>query len=94
MREYAKTLERLHMAKQAFMPLNIAAAYAASGDKDRAFYWLDEGYRHRGHPSAGVDFKEIGVYRGLDPLRADPRFKDLLHRMSLPEVREPSQGGR
>lgn len=87
MREYAAALEHLHAAKKVFMPINIAAAYAAVGNKDRAFYWLEEGYRQRGHQSAGVDFAEIGVHPGLDPLRSDARFTNLLQRMGLPEAR-------
>lgn len=87
MREYAKALEHLQATKQAFMPVNIAVAYAVIGDKDRAFYWLEEGYRYRGHSSAGVDMMEVNVYRGLDPLHSDRRFGDLLRRMNLPEVR-------
>lgn len=87
MRDYAVALEQLHSTKQAFMPINIAAAYAAVGNKDRAFYWLEEGFKQRGHQSAGVDFAEIGTYPGLDPLRSDPRFANLLQRMDLPEVR-------
>lgn len=87
MREYAAALEHLHAAKKMFMPINFAAAYAAVGNKDRAFYWLEEGYRQRGHQSAGVDFVEIGVHPGLDPLHSDPRFTSLLQRMGLPDVR-------
>ena len=86
MREYARELEYLNTTHQVFMPVNIAAVYAALGNKDRAFYWLEEGYKQRGHQSAGVPFSDVSVYRGLDPLRSDPRFKDLLHRMGLPEV--------
>jgi TolB-like protein/DNA-binding winged helix-turn-helix (wHTH) protein len=92
MREYAAALESLHAAKKVFMPINIATAYAAVGNKDRAFYWLEEGYRQRGHQSAGVDFAEIGVYPGLDPLHSDPRFKSLLQRMGLPDARIDDSG--
>ena len=84
MREWAQELERLCATNQVFMPVNLAATYAALGDKDRAFYWLEQGYKHRGQCNAGVDLAELRVYRGLDPLRSDPRFADLLRRMGLP----------
>ena len=83
MQAYAAELERMHVANQMFMPINIAAAYAAIGNKDRAFYWLEEGYRRRGHRGPGVPFTEVGVYPGLDPLHADPRFKDLVRRVGF-----------
>lgn len=84
MREYAKELERLHATKQLFIPVNIAVTYAALGDKDRAFYWLEQGYKYRGNHIAGVYIAEITVHPGLDPLRSDPRFKDLVRRVGLP----------
>ncbi len=84
MREYGKELERLHTTKQLFIPVNMAVTYAALGDKDRAFYWLEQGYKNRGNHTAGVDIAEITVHPGLDTLRSDPRFKDLLRRIGLP----------
>lgn len=93
MREYAKVLEHFETTKQAFAPINIAAAYTAAGDKDRAFYWLEEGYRHRGHQSAGVPFEEVGVYPALDPLHFDKRFTNLLVRMGLPAARTDTPRG-
>ena len=84
MREYAREQEHLHATKQLFTPVNVAATYAALGDKDRAFYWLEQGYKHRGSSGAGVPLMDLNTYRGLDPLRSDPRFADLLRRMGLP----------
>ena len=83
-REYASDLEQLSESKQVFLPVNIAAAYAALDDKDRAFYWLEEAYTHRGYVGAGVPLSEVNVYPLLDPLRPDQRFKDLTRRMGLP----------
>ena len=87
MREYAKALEHLHATKQAFIPINIAAAYTVMGNKDRAFYWLEQGYQQKGYRSGGVDFEQVGVYPPLDPLHSDPRFTNLLRRMGLPTAR-------
>jgi len=59
---------------------NIAALYAALGDKDRAFQWLETAYRERDwHMEAlNTDFT-------LDPLRSDPRFAELVRRVGLPQ---------
>jgi tetratricopeptide (TPR) repeat protein len=54
----------------------IGGVYAALGEKDRAFFWLDKAYQNR-------DFfmTYLNVYPGLDPLRSDPRFADLARRV-------------
>jgi tetratricopeptide (TPR) repeat protein len=57
----------------------IAAVYVGLGDKDKAFEWLEKGFQNK---------EETGVNRGQVPfesLRDDPRYKDLLKRMGLPE---------
>ena len=61
-------------------PAIIASLYALTGDKDRAFEWLDKAYAER-------DMGIIGLK--VDPafknLHGDPRFAALLRRMGLPE---------
>jgi TolB-like protein/DNA-binding winged helix-turn-helix (wHTH) protein/Flp pilus assembly protein TadD len=61
-------------------PDGIATLYALTGDKDRAFEWLDKAYAER-------DMGIIGLK--VDPafknLHGDPRFAALLRRMGLPE---------
>jgi TolB-like protein/DNA-binding winged helix-turn-helix (wHTH) protein/tetratricopeptide (TPR) repeat protein len=84
MRQFAKDVESLQAAGLVFAPENLAVAYVALGDKDRAFYWLEQGYDHRemvGH-DWGVMILKVDPL--LAPLRSDPRFKDLLRRMGLP----------
>lgn len=84
MREYAKALENLQAANKVFAPGNLAYAHSASGDKDRAFYWLEQAYEQR--ENVGMDgglwiIKEDHMF---DALRNDPRFADLLRRVGLP----------
>src|SRR5262249_31646700 len=84
MRKYAEELEHLHATNQVFVPLNVAQAYAAVGDKDRAFYWLELAYKYRGHGPVGVGMIFLNRDPGLEPLRSDPRYTDLLRRVGLP----------
>jgi TolB-like protein/DNA-binding winged helix-turn-helix (wHTH) protein/Flp pilus assembly protein TadD len=56
---------------------DIAVVYAALGDKDQAFAWLQKGYGQRFNPG-------VLLRPGFDPLRSDPRFQNLLRRIGLP----------
>lgn len=58
----------------------IAEIYAALGDRDKTFEWLEEGYNER---AVGMLFLRIDPV--WDTFRTDPRFKDLLQRVGLPE---------
>jgi len=84
MRELAKALEAAHAANKGFFPNNLAIAYAALGDKDRAFYWLEQAYEHRENVGLDVGLTEIKEDHMFDALRDDPRFADLLRRIGLP----------
>ncbi len=57
----------------------VAAIPAALGDRDRAFARLEKAVEERSH---GLTF--LLVDPGVDPLRSDPRFDDLLRRVGLP----------
>ena len=57
----------------------VAGVYAGLGDKDKAFEWLEKDFQSKGEVSNirwGIPYES---------LRDDPRFKDLLKRMGLPE---------
>ena len=57
-------------------PIWIAMDYASLGDKERAFEWLEKAYAER----AGW-LLELRIDPTWDPLRTDPRFKELLERV-------------
>jgi TolB-like protein/tetratricopeptide (TPR) repeat protein len=80
MRTLAEEWEHLEGTSQ-FWPLNLAHYWASAGDKERAFYWLEQGYKRKGIDSG---FVFLNRDPGLEPLRSDPRYKDLLRRVGLP----------
>ncbi len=60
-------------------PTTIPRIYVGLGDKERAFEWLEKAYADR-----DSELVELRAEPGYDPLRADPRFRDLLRRMHFP----------
>ena len=62
-----------------FSPVRTACLYLAVGEKQRALDWLEKAYEERDPYMAFLN-----VRPGLDPLRSDPRFQDLLRRMNFP----------
>ncbi|HXY16260.1 MAG TPA: protein kinase [Terriglobales bacterium] len=66
-------------AKEHYVPpYFLGLVYAALDDKDTAFMWLDQAYQQ--HDSY---LPRLKVEPGLDSLRSDARFGDLLRRMNL-----------
>jgi TolB-like protein/DNA-binding winged helix-turn-helix (wHTH) protein/Flp pilus assembly protein TadD len=57
---------------------DIAAIYASLGDTDQAMNWLEKSFEERFNPG-------VLLRPGLDPLRSDPRFQDLVRRVGLPQ---------
>jgi TolB-like protein/DNA-binding winged helix-turn-helix (wHTH) protein/Tfp pilus assembly protein PilF len=55
----------------------IAVICASLGDTDQAMNWLEKGYEERFNPG-------VLLRPGLDSLRSDPRFEDLVRRVGLP----------
>jgi serine/threonine-protein kinase len=80
--EAQEVLEELNeLAKQRYVsPYYMACVYAGLNDKDQAFAWLERAYQERSFFMALLKTEAV-----LDNLRPDPRFKDLLKRMNLPE---------
>jgi TolB-like protein/DNA-binding winged helix-turn-helix (wHTH) protein/Tfp pilus assembly protein PilF len=74
---YAKQLEEVY--SQTFIPAwYIASVYGFAGEKDQAFAWLEKSCKVRD----GAD--SLAADPQWDPLRSDPRFRDLLKRVGLP----------
>ena len=61
-------------------PMGLANVYNALGEKDQTFEYLEKAYAE-GAPL----LRALQSGKTWDPLRSDPRFKDLLKRMGLPQ---------
>lgn len=75
-----KVLRQLGAAsRQAYLPPYYSAAiYAALGEKDEAFAWLDKALAER-----DTYMPWLKVDAAMDPLRGDPRFARCLERVGL-----------
>jgi predicted Zn-dependent protease len=58
----------------------VADAAAAAGNRDQAFEYLEKAYSNGDN-----ELLFVIRYPALDPLRSDPRFKDLMRRLGLPD---------
>lgn len=57
----------------------VALTYAALGDRDDAFLWLERAGMENSSFMTSLKFWSV-----LDPLRSDPRYADLMKRVGLP----------
>jgi tetratricopeptide (TPR) repeat protein len=57
-------------------PYDIAMVYTGLGEKEKALDWLETAYAER---SSWLTFAKVSAE--LDPLRAEPRFGALLHKL-------------
>jgi TolB-like protein/DNA-binding winged helix-turn-helix (wHTH) protein/Flp pilus assembly protein TadD len=62
-------------------PYLIATVYAALGDKDKAFQFLEKAYQER----SGELTWDLRADSRIDNLRSDPRFEGLVRRIGLPQ---------
>ncbi len=66
-------------AKGVFSSPDVAAVYVALGDTEQAFVFLDRA------AEAKAEFLVfLGVDPRFDPVRSDPRYKELLEKLGLP----------
>jgi hypothetical protein len=59
---------------------NVAMAYGDLGNRNEAFKWLEKARKAHEAPVA-----LIKAMRSYDSLRSDPRYREFLHSMQLPE---------
>jgi tetratricopeptide (TPR) repeat protein len=64
----------------------LARGYAGLGEKDKAFAWLETAFRER-----SPHLLTLKVFPGFDGLRSDPRYQDLLERISLADCNQPRE---
>jgi len=85
LKQWAKEIEQLQDTKQAYMPVYLATVYAKYGEIDRAFYWLEQGYRFRNNFGLGTN---LANWLKAEPwpkaMLNDPRYSDLLRRVGFP----------
>ncbi len=61
-------------------PYGMAMIYAALGDKEQAFQWLE-----RANDERNTEMVFLKVDPRADPLRDDPRFQNLVKRVGIPQ---------
>ena len=61
-------------------PIDVAEVYVGLGDRQMAFEWLEKAYAQHDNSLPAV----LKVSARFDPLRSDPHFQDLMHRVGLP----------
>lgn len=78
-RRLAEALRRQQRQASYLRPGWVAEVYVSLGEKDEAFRWLERGFAER-----DTWLALLRVWPPFDPLRSDPRFKDLLKRLNFP----------
>jgi pentatricopeptide repeat protein len=83
-REALRLLDELKRRQQTsyVAPTPFVDAYLGLGDNERALAWLERAYQEQSNI-----LMLIKVYPNFDPLRGDPRFVDLVHRVGLDQPR-------
>jgi TolB-like protein/Flp pilus assembly protein TadD len=72
--------ELQELSKSRYVPsLYPAVMYTGLGELDQAFAWLDKAYREHNDRLVYIAVEPIA-----DPLRSDPRYRDLISRLHLP----------
>ncbi len=73
-------LNKLQTTKEYVSPAELAILYTGLGDKEGAFQELERAYG-----AHDLQMQYLKVEPHYDSLRSDPRFKDLMRRVGLPQ---------
>ena len=79
-KEALAILEKLESTQPDFGSVAMAVLYTSLGEREKAFAMLEKAYTAR-----NPRLQDLKIEPGLDPLRSDPRFKDLVARVGLPQ---------
>jgi tetratricopeptide (TPR) repeat protein len=72
---------QVQLAKRRYVdPADIGSNYAALGEKEQAFFWLEKAYAEK-----SGDVEWFKVSRSAASLRPDPRYTALRRKMGLPQ---------
>jgi predicted nucleic acid-binding protein len=70
----------IEYSKESYVsPVFIAEVFAALGEKEQVFIWLEKAFRER-NPDL---ISYLKTHHGFDPVRSDPRFTDLLRKIGF-----------
>jgi len=76
-----ETLKQLQAAEAQYLPaLDVADAYARVGNNEKTLEWLEKSYAQR-----DGNLTLVKSYPEFKDIRKDPRFRDLLRRIGLPD---------
>lgn len=85
LQQWTNELQRLHASGKFYWPGVLAQTYAMLGDKEHAFYWLEDAYTHRRQSyNDPYLWGGLRIDPGFDSLRSDPRYENLMRRLGLP----------
>jgi len=73
-------LKKLQTTREYVSPAELAILYTGLGDKDGAFQELERAYA-----AHDLQMQYLKVEPHYDALRSDPRFKDVIRRVGLPQ---------
>ncbi|HSU24953.1 MAG TPA: tetratricopeptide repeat protein [Pyrinomonadaceae bacterium] len=74
------TLKKVEGSKEYVSPGELAILFTALGDREKALTTLERAYQEH-----DLQLKYLNVETGYDDLRSEPRFKELIRKVGLPE---------